>query len=127
LLLRNCNHEDKNMLKYWMIGAVGAVLLGSASVAAIAAPASNSAGLRTHQDTSAVEKAARRCWWSNGVRRCTSRRSGARVYGYRSEGDGYQNYGGADGYALPEELPTGSTAWWRSMDYYDRGGFGGDR
>jgi hypothetical protein len=112
------------MLKCWMVGAVGAALLGAASVAS-AAPASNAAGVRTHQDTSAVEKAARRCWWSNGVRRCTSRRGGTRVYGYRNySGDGYGYYGG-DGYAYPEELPTGSTAWWRSMDFYDRGGFGG--
>jgi hypothetical protein len=108
------------MLKYWMIGAAGAALLAATSLTANAAPASNAAGLRTpYQDTSAVEKAARRCWWRNGVRRCTSRR-GARVYGYRR----YRSY---DGYARPEDLPTGSTAWWRSMDYYDRGGFGRGR
>jgi hypothetical protein len=115
------------MLKYWMIGAVGGVLLGTAPVGANAAPASNAAVLRTHHDTSAVETAARRCWWSNGVRRCTSRRGSARVYGYRSYDGAYRNYGGSEGYAVPEDLPTGSTDWWRSMDYYDRGGFGGDR
>ena len=113
------------MLKYWMAGAIGAVLLGAASVAASAAPASNAAGLRTHKDTSAVEKAARRCRWDNGVRRCTSRRGDTRVHGYRNNGGGHRNYGGSDGYALPENLPTGSTDWWRSMDFYDRGGFGG--
>lgn len=26
----------------------------------------------------------------------------------------------------PEELPFGSTAWWRAMDLRQRGGFGGD-
>ena len=84
-----------------MLGAAaGAALLGATSVTATAAPASNASGLRTHQDISAVEKAARRCWWSNGVRRCTSRRGTTRVYGYRS-------YGGYDGYAYPEELPNG--------------------
>jgi hypothetical protein len=114
------------MLKYWMIGAVGGVLLGTGPTVATAAPASNATGL-THQDSSAVEKAARRCWWSNGVRRCTSRRGSARVHGYRSYDGPYRNYGGSAGYAIPEDLPTGSTDWWRSMDYYDRGGFGGDR
>jgi hypothetical protein len=117
------------MLKFWMIGVAIAAVLGAGSLSASAALASNSAGLRTHQDTSAVEKAATRCWWSNGVRRCTSRRGSTRVYGYRSSDGGYRSYGGggSDAYALPEDLPTGSTAWWRSMDYYDRGGFGGDR
>ena len=115
------------MLKHWMIGVAGAAMLCAASVTASAAPASNAAGLRTaHQDTSAVEKAASRCWWSNGVRQCApSRRGGTRVYGSRNDGGSYRNDGGYDGYALPEDLPTGSTAWWRSMDYYDRGGFGG--
>ena len=107
------------MLKYWMIGAVSAALLGGASVAASAAPASNAAGLKsTHQPNSAVEQIAdRRCWWRNGVRRCSSYRGRPRVYGYR-----YYN-----AYPQPEDLPTGSTSWWRSMDYYDRGGFGGRR
>lgn len=105
------------MFKYWMIGATSAALLGGASVAASAAPASNAAGLKsTHQPSSAVEQVAdRRCWWRNGVRRCSSYRSRPRVYGYRYYG----------GHVRPEDLPTGSTAWWRSMDFYDRGGFGG--
>ena len=107
------------MLKHWMIGAASAALLGGASVAASAAPASNAAGLKsTPQPNSAVEQIAdRRCWWRNGVRRCGAYRSGARVYGYRYYG----------GHARPEDLRTGSTAWWRSMDFYDRGGFGGRR
>ncbi len=73
------------MLKYWMIGAASAALLGGASVAASAAPASNAAGLKsTHQPNSAVEQIAdRRCWWRNGVRRCSSYRGRPRVYGYR--------------------------------------------
>jgi hypothetical protein len=121
LAANTADQKDKKMLKYWMIGVAGAAILGAAPVPASAAPASNAAGLRTHQDTSAVEQAARR----NGVRRSTSRRAGTHVYGYRNYGDGYRNYGGSDGYAYPEDLPTGSTAWWRSMDFYDRGGFGG--
>ena len=113
------------MLKYWMIGVAGTAILGAASVNVSAAPVSNAADLRTaHQGLSPVEQVARRCWWRNGERRCTSRRSSTRVYGYRNYGDGYR-YNGSDGYALPEDLPTGSTDWWRSMDFYDRGGFGG--
>lgn len=27
----------------------------------------------------------------------------------------------------PEDLPFGSTVWWRAMDLRQRGGFGGDR
>ena len=109
------------MLKYWMIGATGAVLLGTASTGVTAAPIGNTSA--AHDRTaSAVEQVVRRCWWNNGVRRCTSSRRGARVYGYRSyNGYGYR-YGGNP---RPEELRTGSTAWWRSMDFYDRGGFGG--
>jgi hypothetical protein len=101
------------MLKSWMTIAAGEALLCTAAGAATAAPATNLAGAL--EGRSAVEKTARRCWWDDGVRYCTSRR-GARVYGYRYSDD-YR------GYPRPEELPTGSAAWWRSMDYYDRGGF----
>ncbi len=113
------------MLRYWMIAIAGTAMLGAASLNVSAAPASNAADLRAaHQRLSPVGQVARRCWWRNGERRCASLRSGTRVYGYRNYGDGYR-YNGGDGYAYPEELPTGSTAWWRSMDFYDRGGFGG--
>ena len=108
------------MLKHMMIGAASAALFGAVSVAASAAPASNAAGLRTtYQPASAVEQVAdRRCWWRNGVRRCSTYRGRPRVYGYR-----YYN----NDFARPEDLPTGSSTWWRSMDREDRGGFGGRR
>ena len=107
------------MLRYWIIGAASSVLLGAASVAASAAPASNAADIRSaNQQISAVEKAAdRRCWWRNGVRRCAWNRSRPRVYGY-----GYYY-----GRPRPEAFPTGSTAWWRAMDYEGRGGHGRSR
>ena len=78
-------NRGQKMLKYWMIGATSAALFGAVSVAASAAPASNAAGIRsTYEPASAVEQAAdRRCWWRNGVRRCSTYRGRPRVYGYR--------------------------------------------
>lgn len=109
------------MFKYWITGSVSAVMLCAAPVAAQAAPL----GDLTRPPalgTSAVEKvASRRCWWRNGERHCSRARYGQpRVYG------SYQDYP-AYGRTRPEDLPTGSTAWWRAMDYERRGGFGGDR
>lgn len=104
------------MLKYWMAGMAGAAVLAAAPLAAQAAPASNAFGLRSG-DASMFEKAAyRRCWWRDGRRHCrrveVERRP--RVYGYR------YYYGRP----RPEDFPTGSTEWWRAMDYEGRGGHG---
>ena len=54
----------------------------------------------------------RRCSWRGGERRCAWVRSGPRVYGY--------NYGRP----RAEAYRTGSTSWWRAMDYEGRGGHG---
>ena len=79
------------------------------STCATAAPIGNTSA--AHDRTaSAVEPVARRCWWNNGVRLPVLRRTWVRIW---------------RGNPRPEELRTGSTAWWRSMDFYDRGGFGG--
>lgn len=61
------------------------------------------------------------CWWHNGVRRCnngyTARRYGQRYYGYGP------SYGYRYGAPRPEQLPFGSTEWWRAMDREGRGGY----
>jgi hypothetical protein len=98
------------MLKTWITaGTASLALLIAAPIVASAAPA---AGATTAMkaalpQTSAVESVAnRRCWWQDGVRRC----SRAVEFEY--------------GRPRPEVFPTGSTAWWRAMDYEGRGGHG---
>jgi len=107
------------MLRYSIMGALGAVLLGGVPHAVHAGPTSIAGATRmTGQETSAVEKAAyRRCWRRRGVRHCSGSRRAPRVYGY---GDYY-------GRPRPEAFPTGSTSWWRAMDYEGRGGHGRGR
>lgn len=101
------------MRNQWIIGAAGAIALAAMSAGASAAPLSNAAGaLAAAHEGSLVEKAARRCWWQNGYRRCAR----ARSYGY---GGGY---GYIYGRPRPEQLRTGSKRWWDSMDFEDRGG-----
>jgi len=102
------------MFKYWMVGAATAAMCSTASLAASAAPASNSGYVGSAaQHETVVEKAAhRRCWWREGRRYC--RLVERRDYGV----DLYV------GRPRPEAFPTGSTAWWRAMDYEGRGGHG---
>lgn len=104
------------MHKYWIMGAAGCALLGVASLPASAAPASNIAGMMasTPEDSAGVTKAAyRSCWWHHGVRHCGWRRG--------------EPYGYYYGRPRAEEFPTGSSAWWRAMDYEGRGGHGRTR
>jgi hypothetical protein len=44
------------------------------------------------------------------------------VYGYQSprRANGYRDQIETD----PDDFPVGSTEWWRTMDYQDRGGQG---
>ena len=98
------------MNKYVALAVATAGLAG-ASVAVQAAPLSVPAS--STDDSSIVQKVDyRRCSWRGGERRCVWVRSGPRVYGY---------YHGHPG---PEAFRTGSTRWWREMDYEGRGGFG---
>ena len=96
------------MRRYWMIAAATAALLGGTTVPGSAAPAGMAQMKSTVQQASVVDQIAYRCWWQDGERLC-SRRS-TRGYGY--------DYGRP----RPEELSTGSTAWWRAMDSEGRGG-----
>lgn len=104
------------MSSRWIIGGAGSVLLFISSAAVQAAPLGVAGGISTAaHETSAVEQvASRRCWWRNGARHCRQARSDRRDYGE------YQPYGRA----RPEDLRTGSTAWWRAMDEEGRGGHG---
>jgi len=99
------------MRKYWIMAAASAALLGGTTASVNAAPASSTALMkRTVQQASVVDQVAYRCWWQDGERFCGRR--GPRGYGY--------DYGRP----RPEAFPTGSTAWWRAMDYEGRGGHG---
>jgi hypothetical protein len=106
------------MLRYWIIGSAGAVTLCAAPIAVQAAPLGDLTR-PTALETSALEKvASRRCWWRNGERHCRqARHRQPRAYSNQD----YPAYGRP----RPEDLPTGSSAWWRAMDYERRGGFGG--
>jgi hypothetical protein len=103
------------MFKHWMMGAAAAAICCAAPIAASAAPASNTGNMSgAAQHERAVENVdTRRCWWREGRRYCrqVERR---RDYGV----DFYI------GRPRPEDFPTGSTAWWRAMDYEGRGGHG---
>jgi hypothetical protein len=107
------------MLRTWMIGGAATALLWAAPFyAAHAAPVGVATGANAAEHASAVEKVARRrCWWQDGERHCTRARYRPRAYD-----DGY--YGWTYGRPRPEDYPTGSTAWWRAMDYEGRGGHG---
>jgi hypothetical protein len=59
----------------------------------------------------------RRCWWQDGRRQC-------RMVERRPRGDARDGYGITFGQPRPEDLPTGSPAWWRRMDEEGRGGHG---
>lgn len=105
------------MPRGWIIGGASFAVFCFAAAGAQAAPWASSGDMRSAApETPLVEKvAARRCWWRHGERHCTYRRARPRVYGYR-----YYGYGRPH----PEAFPTGSTAWWRAMDYEGRGGHG---
>lgn len=96
------------MRTYWMMAVATAALLGGTTVPGSAAPAGMAQMKSTVQQASVVDQVAYRCWWRDGERFCVRRAT--RGYGY--------DYGRA----RPEELSTGSTAWWRAMDHEGRGG-----
>jgi hypothetical protein len=103
------------MARYWIAGAASAAILAVTSLTGDASPARNALALRSSAAGSMVEKAAyRRCGWRGGRQHCRWVEGRPRAYGY-----GYYY-----GRPRPEELPTGSTAWWRAMDYEGRGGHG---
>jgi hypothetical protein len=117
------------MLRYGLRGVASAALLISAHSLVEAAPAPAADAMRSALGEAVVlQKAAYRCWWRGGVRRCSW--SGARVYGYYTSPGVYgyyrrpSSYGYLYGRPRPEFYPTGSTAWWRAMDYEGRGGHG---
>lgn len=98
--------------------ALFAAMLAAPSVA-LAAPTLHAVpnGART----SMVEKA--KCWWRQGRRYCSrAHYDGYPRYGYRAYGYG-PGYYYRWGRPRPEDFPTGSTQWWRSMDREGRGGF----
>lgn len=80
--------------KYWVAGAAGALMLGSLSLTAQAAPlggAQDALRADVGQNSQAQDVAWRRCWWHRGHRHCrwVGHRHGyypyyhRRHYGYR--------------------------------------------
>lgn len=98
------------MRTYWMMALATAALLGGTTVPVSAAPTGMAQMKGTVQQAAVVDRIAYRCWWRDGERLCVRR--APRGYGY--------DYGRP----RPEEFSTGSTAWWRAMDYEGRGGQG---
>ncbi len=103
------------MFRYWITGTASAALLACSSLSANAAPAVGMTLIRpAAEQTSTVDQIAyRNCRWRDGVRYCGQRGSRAYLYEYERP--------------RPEAFETGSTAWWRAMDYEGRGGHGRTR
>ena len=96
------------MKKYVALGVAAGALMGAYAVQA----APLSVPTSSVENGSVVQKVDyRRCSWRGGERRCFWVRSGPRVYGYYA-------------HPRPEAYRTGSTRWWREMDYEGRGGHG---
>jgi hypothetical protein len=104
------------MLRLWTVGGAGLVCL--ASVAAQAAPMGGVRDVLSlpHGASITQNVATRHCWQKNGKTRCAPARQ-ARPQ--RSGGVAY-------GQPRPEDLPVGSTDWWRAMEREGRGGFAPD-
>jgi hypothetical protein len=109
----NQSWTRKKMHRHRLIAGVASCLLGLAPLTAQALPLGGAAEIRASvQETSTVEKVARlRCWWRNGERHCSRRATRPRAFWFY-------------GRPRPEELPTGSKAWWQAMDEEGRGGHG---
>ena len=108
----------------WLPGAAAGFVLAAMAANAHASPVGGTAKalVLPSMTGSTVEKIATRvCWRENGVRRCRSLNNGG-VYGYQSprRANGYRDQIETD----PDDFPIGSTEWWRTMDYQDRGGQG---
>lgn len=89
-----------------------AVAAGGLTGASVAVQAAALSVPTSANESSLVQKVDyQHCSWRRGERRCFWVRSGPRVYGYY-------------GRPRPEAFRTGSTRWWREMDYEGRGGHG---
>jgi hypothetical protein len=100
-----------------LLAAVSAPAGGSAVAAPLPAPAAS-------QNDALAQPVA--CWWRNGRRFCDGYRAGRSGYYRQPYGYGrYYGYGPSYRYgnARPEDLPFGSTEWWRAMDREGRGGY----
>ena len=108
----------------WLPGAAAGFVMAAMAANAHASPVGGTAKalVLPSMTGSTIEKIATRvCWRENGVRRCRSLNNGG-VYGYQSprRANGYRDQIETD----PDDFPIGSTEWWRTMDYQDRGGQG---
>ena len=100
----------------WRSGAACAALLVVMWPAAVGANPKGAMGIGAlveDRPERLVEQVAVRCWWHNGLRRCSS--IGPRVYGYYGREYRYGN-------PPPQAYLTGSVGWWRAMERWGRTG-----
>jgi hypothetical protein len=135
LIQENAMRVDRSLA-----GAVGVLALAGLLQPAHSAPLGNAAGHARPAiaGVAASEQIAYRlCETQGGVRRCRWVDTyGPRAYGYRAPPPvpgvvvltpPVVFYYYRNGYRPnePSDYPTGTTPWWRSMDYWDLGGVGG--
>ena len=109
--------------KLWLPGSAAVFVLAATAANAHASPVAGTAReLVSPRGSNIEEVASRVCWRENGVRRCRSINNSMGVYGYQSPRRSYNYRDQIE--TDPDDYPVGSTLWWRSMDYQDRGGQG---
>jgi hypothetical protein len=97
----------------WIVAATAAVLF-CAVIGVTAHAASLTVGAPSATQTSSLVEKAARCWRRNGRRYCAPVARTNRGYGYENRGYGYDlSYGRL----RAEELPLGTSAWWRAIDH----------
>jgi len=106
----------------WLPGSAAVLALTAVAATAHAGPIGGAARelALAGMTGSNIESVANRiCWRENGVRRCRLLNN---AYGYQSPRRSFEYRDQIE--TDPDDYPIGSTLWWRSMDYQDRGGQG---
>lgn len=94
------------MLRLWIVGSAGLICFARVATQAAAMGSARVIASISH-DASIIEKAASRpCWQRNGKTRCAPARQ---AKPQRDVGVDY-------GQPRPEDLPVGSSEWWRAME-----------
>jgi len=110
--------------KLWLPGSSAVFVLAIMTANAHASPVGGGTAreLVLASGSNVEQVASRVCWRENGIRRCRSVNNLTGVYGYQSPRRSYDYRDQIE--TDPDDYPVGSTLWWRSMDYQDRGGQG---
>jgi len=120
------------VLSKWLAGSSCVLAFVAMVGPARSVPLASAAGFMKSADITAgspsEQVAYRVCGMQGGVTRC--RWVGPGVYGYQAPGaaplpvapPAFYGYGSDYRPTDPDDYPTGSPGWWRSMDRWDRGG-----